>query len=299
MTEKPLPPWAKDIPQGAFISYDTTYKVGEYFSRFHKEIFSPIDFAQMNYYFYDPTEHGYEKGREYPLLIFLHGNSNALEGDVCINYSGAEFYSKDEYQKALGGAYVLIPLANEYRTEDGNCKGSWDKSYIKPTYELICNFIKTYAAKNGGVSKKILFGNSRGATMCFKMVDSYTSFFNALVPIGTADISDDKLLDLYDQNNVYLFFAMGKRDEINSYEDEIIPCLPRLQKMKHCFIFTPDWVYNGDHGIASINFGFEMGQHCLINAMHCNLMFDDGTPMESSLPDGVLGWLRQVLVNAN
>ena len=104
-----------------------------------------------------------------------------------------------------------------------------------------------------------------------------------------------RLLDLYDDNKVSLFFAMGKRDEFNDYEKEIVPLLPRMQRMKNCYIFTPDWVYNGDHGIASINFGVEMGQHCIINPMHCNLMFDDGTPMDPSLPDGVVGWLAKTL----
>ena len=52
---------------------------------------------------------------------------------------------------------------------------------------------------------------------------------------------------------------------------------------------------NGDHGIASINFGVEMGQHCLINPMHANLKFDDGTPMEPDLPNGITGWLAQML----
>ena len=36
-SSKPLPPWANEIPEGAFISYETTYKVGEYFSLFKKE----------------------------------------------------------------------------------------------------------------------------------------------------------------------------------------------------------------------------------------------------------------------
>ena len=109
------------------------------------------------------------------------------------------------------------------------------------------------------------------------------------------DISDDKTLDRYDQNDVWLFLAVGKRDEFNPYETEIAPRLPRLKQMKHCYIFTPEWVYNGDKGIASINFGVEMGQHCLINPMHCNLMFDDDTPMYPELPEGILGWLRKVI----
>ncbi len=295
MADKPLPPWADQIPDGAFISYAPTYKVGEYFSRFHKEIYEPSDFESLGYYFYDPTEHGFEKGHEYPLFLFLHGFTNALEGDVCINYAGAEFYAKDEYQKAVGGAYILIPLANEVRGADGKVTGSWEERHLKPIHDLVCEFINKHAAANGGVSKKFVFGNSRGATMCFKIVDAYTDFFNGLIPIGTSDISDDATLDRYDQNDIWLLFAIGKKDEFNNYEKEIVPRLPRLKRMKHCFILTPEWVYNGDHGIASINFGTEMGQHCLINPMHCNMMFDDGTPMEASLPDGVTGWLAKAI----
>ena len=47
-TTKPLPPWANEIPEGAFISYETTYKVGEYFSLFKKERFGSMD-CSMNH----------------------------------------------------------------------------------------------------------------------------------------------------------------------------------------------------------------------------------------------------------
>ena len=56
MSDKPTPPWANEIPEGSFISYTPTYKVGEYFDRFHKTSYDDI-----TYYFFDPTEHGYEK----------------------------------------------------------------------------------------------------------------------------------------------------------------------------------------------------------------------------------------------
>lgn len=295
MTTNQTPPWADQIPEGSFITYSPTYKVGQYFDRFHKDYFEPQNFAKMGYYFYDPTEHGSPKGHAYPLLIFMHGTTNALEGDVCINYAGAEFYSKEEYQKPLGGAYILIPLANEYRDQEGKCLGAWGNSYIEPVYALINEFIKKHAAPNGGISKKVILGNSSGGRMAIRMSASYPEFFDALVPMGASEIPDESLLDLYDDNNVSLFFAMGKRDEFNNYEKEIVPLLPRMQRMKNCYIFTPDWVYNGDHGIASINFGVEMGQHCIINPMHCNLMFDDGTPMDPALPNGVVGWLSDLI----
>ena len=81
-------------------------------------------------------------------------------------------------------------------------------------------------------------------------------------PVSAKSLSQEipgpELFDLYDQNNVHLFFAIGKRDEVNDFKENVAPPLPRMQKMKHCLIFTPDWGYNGDLGIASINFGYEM-----------------------------------------
>ena len=303
MSEKLTPPWAGEIPEGRFISYAPTYRVGEYFNRFHKDFFEVKDygnstvhnFDRLSYYFYDPTEHGFEKGRKYPLLVFLHGTSNSFEGDVCINYTGAEFYSKEDYQKTLGGAYILVPIAPEYRGDDGKVHGTWHALDTKLVYSLICEFINKYAEKNGGISKKALFGNSGGGSMTLRMTYDYPSFFNAAIPMGAPEIPEEKLFDLYDENDVHLLFAIGKRDEINDFDKNVAPLLPRMQRMKHCFIFTPDWVYNGDHGIASIFFGYEMGQHCIINAMHCNLMFDDGTPMDPKLPGGVTGWLAEAL----
>ena len=155
--------------------------------------------------------------------------------------------------------------------------------------------MKNQAEPNGGISKKVIFGNSRGGTMSIRMPVRYPDFFDIAIPVGADEIVDGNNLDIFEKNNIGLFLALGKRDEINSYEERIKPALPRLEKLKKSFIFTPDWVYNGDHGIASINFGFEMGQHCIINEMHCNLMFDDGTPMEPRLSKGVTGWLAEAL----
>lgn len=283
-------PWAKEIPEGAFISSNPTYKVGEHFDLYRSD-----NAAGMKYYFFDPTEHGYEKGKAYPVLIFLHGYSNAMEGDICINYTGAEFFATEKYQKDLGGAYVLVPLANEKKNSEGKIVDSWSEAYTTSLFELINSFIEKYAAPNGGISKKLLWGNSAGASMTYYMASKYPAFFNVLIPVGSDNIPADSVIDDWDKNDVHLFFAMGKRDELNDYKGAVVPRFPRFNKMKHCFIFDPDWVYNGDKGIASINFGFEMGQHCLVNAMHANLMFDDGTPMEPRLPNGLTEWIREAL----
>ena len=102
------------------------------------------------------------------------------------------------------------------------------------------------------------------------------------------------MIDELERNGVTLFFADGIRDEIVSHE-KIEARRARMERMKNSFIYTPDWVRNADKGIASINFGFEMGQHCLMNGVQSNLMFLDGTPMDPRLPNGMTGWMGEEL----
>ena len=292
MENQPTPPWANELTEGEFISYGPTYKVGEYFHLYHKETFDVPEIGGIRYYYYDPTEHGYPKDKKYPLLVFLHGTSNSLEGDICINYSGGELFASPKYQEQLGGAYVLIPLANEYRDTDGSVSGTWHTGqYTKPVVDLIKKFT---AEREQTVGKKIVMGNSSGATFCFHVVEQDPAFFDGCVPIGTSAIPEDAVLDEFDANDVNLFLAISTHDEFHDFETEIAPRVPRLEQMKYKFLYFPKWTKNGDGGISSINFGVEMGQHCLVNSMHANLMFDDGTPMEEKLPQGVIGWILQV-----
>lgn len=306
-------PWADLIPEGDFVSTAPTYEVGKFFDDFHEDKYVGDGDPQYNtlkYYFYDPTEHGYPKyaastehgypkrdssikdsnAMQYPLLIFLHGTSNALVGTTCINYTGAELYASPEYQTDFGGAYILVPVANEYQGEE-HVEGAWCEEYVRPLYGLIKEFINKHT---DGVGNKFLFGNSSGATMTMRMGENYTDYFDALIPVGTTYIPDKDIRNKLDENDVKLFFAIGQKDEFHPYDEEIAPILDDLKAMKNCFIFMPEWVRNGDHGISSINAGFEMGQHCLMNAVQSNLKFDDGTPMDERLPRGMTGWIDEV-----
>ena len=119
-------------------------------------------------------------------------------------------------------------------------------------YNLIKDFINKHTQKNGSISKKFIFGNSSGGRMSIIMTAAYPEFFDAVIPMGASEIPDEKLLDLYDKHNISLFFAMGKRDEFNYYQKEIVPLLPRMQTMKNSYVFTPEWVYNGDKGLLPL-----------------------------------------------
>jgi hypothetical protein len=67
-----------------------------------------------------------------------------------------------------------------------------------------------------------------------------------------------------------------------------------LEKLDNCICFFPEWVYNGDGGVSSVFYGFEMGQHCMINWIQHNLMFDSGKPADTRIPNGVTGWIKNV-----
>lgn len=289
LKKRPRAPWIDDVPEGDHITPYPTYEVGKLFHLFDEAYYENGDF-KMKYYFFDPVKNGYDDNKKHPILIFLHGTSNALVGDVCINYTGAELYASDSYQKDLGGAYILIPVANEYRAEDGHVEGAWSEAYSHPTHDLIMDFI---SRRENHISKRILLGNSSGATMVLKLMATFMDDFDAVIPVGSSSLGSDEVLDEYDQKDKILFLAIGRRDEFHDYEEEIAPRLDRLKRMKHCFLFIPEWVRNGDKGIASIEGGIEMGQHCLMNAVQCNLMFDDNTPMDERLPGGLTGWIAE------
>lgn len=290
-----LIPWAADVPGNAFISQSPGYEVGRYLELFEEDLFDASKACpgqSIKYYFYDPTTHGYPAGGDYPLLTFLHGASNSFVGKTCINYTGAEYYASPDYQADINGAYILVPIANEYRDEQGHtCGGWWEPEYVGSVYELIREFISKHTH---GVGRKFLLGNSAGATMTFVMAEKYPDYFDALVPVGTASIPGDTVLDQLEERGVAIFFAMGKRDEFHSFEDEVAPKLGKLVSMKRCFMFTPEWVKNSDGGIASIQASIEMGQHCLMNSVQSNLKFDDGSPMDDRLPRGMTGWIDEI-----
>ena len=96
------------------------------------------------------------------------------------------------------------------------------------------------------------------------------------------------------ESGVELIIAHGKHDEMANFDECIAPRIEKLQSMKNCICFFPEWVYTGDGGVSSVHFGIEMGQHCMINWVQSNLMFDNGTPADERLPEGVTGWIRAV-----
>lgn len=286
-----IPEWAKYMKEGEFISYSTTYTSKIYFDLFDKYTYPCEESGDITYYVYDPVKHGADPKGIYPVLMWLHGASNSLMGEGCIMCCGAEQYASPKYQQDMQGAYIIVPLANEERKEDGRILGTWAPVYSKPIkaiYDKVC------AEHADNIGKKFVMGASSGGYFTWQLLEDYGNYFDGAIPIASGYFPSYEALDKIAESGVHLLIAHGRHDEMATFEECIAPHMDKLSKLKNCICFFPEWVYNGDGGLSSVFYGFEMGQHCMINWVQNNLMFDNGTPADERLPGGVTGWIRKV-----
>ena len=86
---EPLPSWVNELEENDFITYDISYQPGKYNSLYEDHVFKNNMVGDMTYSLYDPVKHGADPSGKYPVIMFLHGHSNSLAGDVRISYAGA------------------------------------------------------------------------------------------------------------------------------------------------------------------------------------------------------------------
>lgn len=289
-----IPDWAKYMRPEEFISYSVTYKGKIYYELFDEHVFHCGETGDIRYYVYDPVKHGKPSDKKYPVLMFFHGASNALMGIDCIMCCGAEQFASPEYQERMGGAYIVVPVANEKRNENGNIEGAWsnfDIPYHIPVKGIWDRVMNEYPDNAGS---KIILGASSGGAFTWKLLEEYHDYFDGAMPIASGYIPDNAALDKIAESKTKILVAHGRHDEMADFEECVEPYLEKLRTMKNTELFLPEWVYNGDGGIASVFYGFEMGQHCMINWVQSDLRFDDGKAAEDFPYDGVTEWVKKI-----
>lgn len=292
-----MPVWAKDMQNDEFISYAPSYKTKIYFDLFDKYVCPCAETGDITYYVYDPVKHGAAADQTYPVLLWLHGASNSIDGISCIMCCGAEQFASPQYQQEMGGAYLIVPLANEKRLEDGRIYGTWGERNLNyaPVIKKICDTVCNNHKNT--IGKRFVMGASSGGFFTWKLLEDYPGYFDAAIPIASGYVPSDETLDKISAGQTALLIAHGRRDEMADFASVILPRMEKLQSLKNCICFFPEWVYNGDGGIASVHFGMEMGQHCMINWIQSNLIFDNGEPADKRLPRGITGWIRDIVEN--
>lgn len=287
MENHPVPEWARLLPENEFISYLPSYEGGKYFSLFDKRCFPCAETGDITYYVYDPVKHGADPKKKYPVLLWLHGYSNALNGEFCICNCGGELFASPKYQSEMGGAFVVVPLANEKRVGD-EIEGSWSDKYVAPVKGILDEVCSA-----AGAGKCFAMGGSSGGRFTWRLAENYPDAFAGIIPISTGYIPSSEKLETFAQNGMSVLFTCGKHDELVDFDKDIAPRVKELEELG-VLCYFPEWVKNGDGGVASLFYGFEMGQHCVINQVQANLMFDDGTPYDERLSGGVTGWIKKV-----
>lgn len=283
----PVPEWAKLLPEGEFISYMPSYTGGKYLELFDEYVYPCEKTGDITYYVYDPVKHGAAPDGKYPLLLWIHGATNSLNGRSCISSCGGELYASPEYQSAMGGAYVVVPLANERIDAEGKLTGKWSTDHLEPL-RGICERVR-----HGGSTGKIFsIGGSIGGWVTWKLAEKFPKFFDGIIPVSAEYVPTDGRLENIARHGISALIACGQHDEAISFAKPE----KRREKLENLgfLCYFPEWVKNGDGGVASLFYGWEMGQHCLINQVQANLIFDDGTPYDPRLPRGVTGWIKDI-----
>ncbi|MCQ2520349.1 MAG: hypothetical protein MJ107_07455 [Lachnospiraceae bacterium] len=283
------PIWIDEIPEGEFVSYYPSYEAGKYFDLFEKKVFPNETVGDLTYYVYDPIKHGAAADGKYPVIFFYHGRGNSFVGELVINYSMAELYSSPEYQKSMGGAYLVTVVANEEQDENGRTTSSWNPDYCKPLIDLKKAFYKEHADNAG---KSFFMGTSAGAYMVWTMLPEYYTEMDVIVPIAGSNIPDDETLEKVKEHGTEVFIIHGRHDELVPFDYSIGDREEHLKSLSNFTCYFPEWVHNADGGIAHLDYGAQMGQHCVNNQVQCNLIYDDGTPYDERWPEGMTGWIR-------
>lgn len=282
-------PWEDELKEDEFVSYAPSYVGGVERLKFDKCMFPCEKTGDITYYLFDPIKHGAAPDGKYPFTVWIHG-FNCADGINAVGHSGGEQYASEKYQRELGGgAYILVPLANE-KWVDGEMQGTWSEDYFEPLAKLVSGLKEKF---KDNISKMLIAGGSSGGKMSWLMAEKYTDIFDICIPIASSYIPEKKELDRMADAGLVTLVMHGKRDELCSFEDSIVPRMSDLEQMKNCTLYFPEWVKNGDGGVASLNFGFEMGQHCLINQVQANLIYTDGTPYDERFSNGMTGWIKE------
>ncbi|MDD2647783.1 MAG: hypothetical protein PHI27_10555 [Eubacteriales bacterium] len=327
--DKKLYPWADCLSDDDFISDTPSYTGGEFLNLFEDRLFTGADksVGALRYYVYDPTKHGFPASGKYPVIFALHGAGGSLVGKTAVGWAGAETFASPEYQRRMGGAYIVCPLANEKADKQGAKRMCWTTPIadgglcgypqsiadaLQPFMERR-KFIVTLLGVNSvytasllrllsealasftSCGKVVLFGSSAGGYAAWRMLITAPERFCAALLIGAAYLPSPDELEKVSAAGVKLLIYNGVHDELVDYSFFIEPILPYLRKMPRVQLLLPELLRNADGGVASnIAGGVQMGQHCGNNIVSQDLMYLTGEPMADVCPRGVTGWIKDV-----
>lgn len=268
---------------------------------FDEYTYSDAKVGDMKYYLYDPIKHGADPSKKYPMIVVFHGANNGKNGVICTVHTDCAVYAGAEYQKMMGGAYILFPKANEGSEDNSEpVVGTWmtpDPQTGKSIYvPAVTGIIKKVASDNSAIdaSHIVVGGTSAGGYMTWHFLSENPELPCAAFLMAPAGNPTDEDLEKYDALNLPMWIIHGVQDEICLFDKSTGMNMEKFAKMKNVRVSPIQTVRYGDKGIVRMVVGVEMGQHLALFCVGANMIYDDGTPYDLRYPDGFISWLNDV-----
>lgn len=177
-----------------------------------------------------------DDGNKHPLVIWVHGAGEGGKQNeiVALGNEVTALYG-EEFQKAMGGAYVLTPQTETFWLTY-NENGDWqDNPGVDSIYlSSLKGLIDQYVAENENIDTDRIYigGCSNGGYMTMDMILNYPDYFAAAFPIceayADAGIKDEQLAAIKD---LPVWFIYAKNDTTVVPENFAVPTVARLEKM--------------------------------------------------------------------
>lgn len=182
--------------------------------------FTSADGTEFHYAFFTPEDAASDK-----LVIWLHGGGECGTDPQIAVVGGAEVtaLSSEDFQKTIGGAYVLVPQApagtNWCTGSEGDMNGTVQmygansSIYLESLFELIDAFVQANSSIDP--AKILIGGCSAGGYMSVAELIAHPGYFAAGFPISEAYysqyLSDDEIDELA---KTPTWFTNAKNDSI-------------------------------------------------------------------------------------
>jgi len=182
----------------------------------------------LRYAYYKPKDI-YEKS---PLLVWLHGGGEGgSDPTIPLAANKATVFADDDFQNAMGGAYVLIPQSPTFWMDSisGN-RGDGTSVYTEALMELIKDFVTD---NNIDEENIIVGGLSNGGYLTLVLAREYPEYFSKYVPVCEA-LADSLITDedIKTYSELSMWFVAAKTDDVVVPEDYTIATYERIKALE-------------------------------------------------------------------